>query len=217
VADSAAVLEAIGAERCLVAGWSGGGPHALACAARLEQAAAVLVIAGVAPYGAADLDWQAGMGQENIDEFGAALQGDDELRTYLGGFREALKDIAAADIVASMETLLPEVDRAVLTGEFAEDVAASFREAVRQGIDGWMDDDLAFTRPWGFDFADIGVPTMIWQGTEDLMVPVAHGRWLVAHLPEAAAHVEQGEGHLSVGLGALDRMLDELVAAAGAG
>ena len=216
VADSAAVLEAIGAEHCLVAGWSGGGPHALACAARLEQAAAVLVIAGVAPYGPGDLDWLAGMGQENIDEFGAALQGDDELRTYLGGFREVLKDIAAPDVVASMETLLPEVDRAVLTGEFAEDVAGSFREAVRQGIDGWMDDDLAFTRPWGFEFADIGVPTMIWQGTEDLMVPVAHGRWLAAHVPEVAAHIEDGEGHLSIGLGALDRMLDELVAASGA-
>ena len=51
-ADTAAVLAAIGADRCLIAGWSGGGPHALACGTRLGAAAAVLVIAGIAPYGA---------------------------------------------------------------------------------------------------------------------------------------------------------------------
>jgi pimeloyl-ACP methyl ester carboxylesterase len=75
VGDVVAVLAAIGAERCLVAGWSGGGPHALACAARLDAASAVLVIAGVAPYGVPDLDWTSGMGQDNLDEFSAALAG----------------------------------------------------------------------------------------------------------------------------------------------
>jgi pimeloyl-ACP methyl ester carboxylesterase len=213
--DTAAVLAAVGAERCLVAGWSGGGPHALACAARLDAVAAVLVIAGVAPYGAAGLDWMAGMGEDNIIEFSAALRGEDELRPYLLQEREHLKDVGPADIVASLETLLPEVDRAVLTGEFAEDEAASFREAVRTGVDGWLDDDLAFANPWGFGLEEISVPTMIWQGTADLMVPLRHGQWLASRLPGASAHLEEGEGHLSVGLGALDRMLDELLAASG--
>lgn len=214
-ADTAAVLAAVGAERCLIAGWSGGGPHALACAARLDAVAAVLVIAGVAPYGAEGLDWMAGMGEDNIIEFSAALRGEDELRPYLLRGREHLKDIAAADVAASLETLLPDVDRAVLTGEFAEDTAASFREAVRTGVEGWLDDDLAFASPWGFGLEEISVPTMIWQGTADLMVPFSHGRWLASRLPGASAHLEEGEGHLSVGLGALDRMLDELLGAAG--
>ena len=212
-ADTAAVLAAIGADRCLVAGWSGGGPHALACGARLDAAAAVLVIAGIAPCGAAGLDWMAGMGQENIDEFSAALHGEDRLRPYLMAEREQLKEATAADIVTSLDTLLPDVDRAVLTGEFGEDLAANFHEAMRTGVEGWFEDDMAFTRPWGFELAQIPVPTMIWQGSADLMVPFAHGQWLAAQLPGPSVHLEPEEGHLSVGLGALDRMLDELVGA----
>jgi pimeloyl-ACP methyl ester carboxylesterase len=212
-ADTAAVLAAIGADRCLIAGWSGGGPHALACGARVGATAAVLVIAGGAPYGAAGLDWMAGMGQDNIAEFSAALEGEDQLRSYLLDLREQLKDVTAADIVTSLETLFPDVDRAVLTGEFGEDLAANIREAVRTGVEGWLEDDIAFTRPWGFGLEEISVPVMIWQGSADLMVPFSHGQWLASQLPGASAHLEEGEGHLSVALGALDRMLDELVSA----
>ena len=210
-ADTAAVLDAIGAGRCLVAGWSGGGPHALACGARLGATAAVLVIAGVAPYGAQGLDWMDGMGQDNVTEFSAALQGEDRLRPYLLHEREQLKNATAAGIVASLETLLPDVDKAVLTGEFGEDLVANFHEAMRTGVEGWLEDDLAFAGSWGFELAEISVPTMIWQGSADLMVPFAHGRWLASQLPGASVHLEEGEGHLSVGLGALDRMLDELI------
>jgi pimeloyl-ACP methyl ester carboxylesterase len=213
VADTAAVLAAIGADRCLIAGWSGGGPHALACGARLGATAAVLVIAGVAPYGAAGLDWMAGMGEANIAEYSAALKGEDQLRPYLTGGRERLKDATAADVVTSFETLLPDVDRAVLTGEFGEDLAANFREAVRMGAEGWLEDDIAFTRSWGFGLEEISVPTMIWQGSADLMVPFSHGQWLAAQLPGASVHLEEGEGHLTLLLGALDRMLNELVSA----
>jgi len=215
VADTDAVLAAVDAQRCLTMGWSGGGPHTLACGARLGAAAAVLVVAGVAPYEADGLDWMAGMGEDNIVEFSAALQGEDRLRPYLSEQGEVLRDISAADIVASMESLLPDVDRAALTGEFGEDMAASFREAVSTDVDGWLDDDLAFAKPWGFGLGEISVPVMIWQGSADLMVPFAHGQWLAAGLPAAVTHLEEGEGHLSVGLGKLDAMLDELVKAAG--
>ena len=215
VRDVAAVLDSIGADRCLVAGWSGGGPHALACGARLDAAAAILVIAGVAPYGVRDLNWTSGMGKDNVDEFSAALAGEDTLAPYLWEQHEHLKEIAVSDIVASLASLLPDVDRAVLTDEFGEDVASSFREGLRNGIDGWLDDDLAFTQPWRFDLSEIHRPVTLWQGSADLMVPFAHGEWLASRLPGAYVHLEQGEGHLSIGLGAIDRMLDELVDLAG--
>jgi pimeloyl-ACP methyl ester carboxylesterase len=141
------------------------------------------------------------------------LKGEDQLRSYLIGEREQLKDVTAADIVTSLETLLPDVDRAVLTSEFGEDLAANFREGVRTGVEGWLGDDIAFTRGWGFGLEEVSVPVMIWQGSADLMVPFSHGQWLASHLPGASVHLEQGEGHLSVLLGALDRMLDELVIA----
>lgn len=209
--DTAAVLAAIGATRCLVAGWSGGGPHALACAARLDSVGAALVIAGIAPYGVQGLEWMAGMGADNVAEFEAALEGERRLRPWLTEARKGLKDAAVSDVVSSLETLLTPVDKAVLTGEFGEDLAAGTREAVRAGVEGWLDDDLAFTKPWGFDLNEISVPTMIWQGTADLMVPLAHGKWLASRVPSASVRLEMGEGHLSLALGAIDRMLEELV------
>ncbi len=210
VDDSAQVLDWLGAERCLSAGWSGGGPHALACGARLDAVAGVLVIAGVAPFDA-DLDFLAGMGQGNIDEFSAALEGEAPLRRLLEPEAEHYRSITAAQIVTSLASVLPDVDRDVLTGDIGADLAAQFHAAFAAGVDGMVHDDLAFTRPWGFSLTEVSVPTMIWQGDLDLMVPFAHGQWLAAHLPHARAHLESGEGHLSIGVGALARMLDELV------
>jgi len=112
--------------------------------------------------------------------------------------------------VSALSTLLPDVDRAVLTDEYGEDMARSFAEALRVGVDGWVDDDLAFVQPWAFDLAELKVPTFVWQGTEDLMVPCRHGQWLGEQIPGVTAHLEQGGGHLSVAVGSFARMLDEL-------
>lgn len=215
VSDASAVLEALGIERCLVAGWSGGGPHALACAARLDAVAAGLVIVGVGPGDSPDLDFLAGMGEANVTEFTAAARDEPSLRAFLDEAGAELRDVTAAGVVDSLDTLLPDVDRALLTDEFAEDLAASFREAVRVGVDGWFDDDIAFLHPWGFSLEEVRVPTSLWHGTEDLMVPVAHGRYMATRIPGVAAHVEDGGGHLSILLGAMDRMLDELIERAG--
>ena len=211
VGDTAVVLAALGIEECLVAGWSGGGPHALACAARLGGVRAALVIAGVAPYRADDLDFLAGMGEDNVAEFAAALEGEDALHAFLAQLHPELGNVTPEGIIESLRSLLPDVDRAALTSEFGEDMAASFHEALRVGIDGWFDDDMAFVRPWGFGLDEVRVPTSLWQGDVDLMVPFAHGEWLAAHVPEVSAHLLAGEGHLSIGLGELDAMLDELV------
>ena len=123
--------------------------------------------------------------------------------------------MGGGDVADALAGLLPDVDRAVLTDEFAEDLAASTREGLRSGVDGWLDDDLAFVRPWGFDLAEIRVPVMLWQGSADLMVPFGHGKWLAARVPGATVHLEEGEGHVSVMVGAVDRILDELVALSG--
>ena len=64
-ADTAAIADWLGVERFYTAGRSGGGPHALACAALLpDRVIAAATIAGVAPEDAEGLDWLAGMGQE---------------------------------------------------------------------------------------------------------------------------------------------------------
>jgi pimeloyl-ACP methyl ester carboxylesterase len=211
--DIKALVATLGAKRCLVAGWSGGGPHAIACAARVPEVAAALIIAGVAPFGVPGLDFTAGMGEESLTEFAAALEGETRLREYLDVQREYLREATAAHILVALSTLLPEVDRAVMTDEFAEDMERSFHEALVSGVDGWLDDDLAFVHPWGFDLDEISCPVMVWQGSADLMVPFSHGEWLASNVPGVTAHLEEGEGHLSIGVGALEPMLDELVIA----
>ena len=105
------------------------------------------------------------------------------------------------------------MDLACLTGEAAEDLAADMADGLARGIDGWLDDDLAFVRPWGFELAALALtPVSVWQGDADLMVPFAHGEWLTAHVPGVRAHLLAGEGHLSIGIGSLDAVLDELMA-----
>lgn len=210
-ADVTAILDHLGVEKAMTAGWSGGGPHALATGALLpDRITGVLSIAGVAPYDAEGLDFLGGMGEGNIEEFGAALKGEGELWPLLEGMRAELKNATPEAILSELSSLLPEVDRKEITDEAGEEMAANFREALKNGVDGWGDDDLAFTVPWGFDLAAMSVPTFVWQGSADLMVPFAHGQWLAANVHGATAHLLDGEGHLSVGVGAMPQMLDEL-------
>jgi pimeloyl-ACP methyl ester carboxylesterase len=212
VEDSAAVLEAIGAERCYVIGWSGGGPHALACAARLPGVIAVATIGGVAPYPADGLDWAAGMGAENIEEFDAALAGPDELIAFMERASPQLRVVKADEVAAAFGDLIDEVDRGALTGAFSAWSAEVFHEALRVGYWGWFDDDMAFMRPWGFALDEIRVPTFVWQGAHDRMVPYAHSEWLAAHIPGARSRLFAEHGHLSLAVDSVPRIVDELLA-----
>src|SRR4029078_68469 len=75
---------------------------------------------------------------------------------------------------------------------------ANTSAALAPGVDGWRDDDLAFVAPWGFDVADIGVPALLLQGTEHLMLRPQHGRWLAGHIPGVEAEISETEGHLTL-------------------
>ena len=198
-ADVATILDALGHDRFVVLGWSGGGPHALACAALLpDRCAAAATLAGVAPYDAEGLDWTAGMGAENVEEFMLAVTHPEQLWDVIEPQAPELANVTGPEVAEMLSGLTDEVDRAALSGEFAEAVAATFRRAVINGVGGWHDDDLAFAGPWGFDLAAINVPVSVWQGAHDLMVPFGHGEWLAAHIPTAKAHLYPDEGHLSL-------------------
>jgi pimeloyl-ACP methyl ester carboxylesterase len=212
VADTAEVLAAVGATEAYVAGHSGGGPHALACAARLPGVRSALVIAGVGPADGGDLEFLAGMGEENLVEFGHAAGGEEELRPYLEAQRAELAAATPAAIIATLATILPEIDRRALGAELGEDLAEGMAEGLRRSVDGWLDDDLAFLAPWGFALEEVRVPVSIWQGDADLMVPFAHGEWLAARVPGVDARLLPGEGHLSIAVGLIEPMLDALLA-----
>jgi pimeloyl-ACP methyl ester carboxylesterase len=219
--DTAAVLDDLGAGSFVTAGWSGGGPHALACAAALPgRCLAAASIAGVAPYQAPGLDWLAGMGPENVAEFGAALAGQAELTAFLDREAATMGAVTGQDVAQAFGGLVIEADQAVLTGEFADHVAACLRAALSSGIAGWRDDDLAFTRDWGFSLdpainGETPLRAAIWQGDQDRMVPFAHGQWLAAAIPGARVHLMPGDGHLSMTVSAFDQILDDLLDLAG--
>jgi pimeloyl-ACP methyl ester carboxylesterase len=216
VGDCRAVLDALGVDRALVAGVSGGGPHALASATLLpDRFAAALVIVGVAPADADGLEFLAGMGAANVEEFGAAFHGEAVLRPYLEEQAAELRAGGVADLIRAWESMLPDVDQRVLNGDLGQEFMNGVHHALSGTVDGWLDDDLAFVRPWGFDLADLHIPTTMWHGGLDLMVPFSHGRWLAEHLPGVEAHLERNEGHLSVRVGRFGAMLDDLLALAG--
>jgi pimeloyl-ACP methyl ester carboxylesterase len=197
--DVATILDAFGLGRFVTVGWSGGGPHALACAALLpDRCAGAATLAGVAPYDADGLDFLAGMGEENVREFGAAARSRAALEALLEAEAAELSQVSGERIAAALGDLVDDVDRAALTGDFAEATAGLTRAALATGSAGWLDDDLAFVKPWGFDLSAIAVPVAVWQGAHDRMVPFAHGEWLAAAIPGARAHLSDDEGHISL-------------------
>jgi pimeloyl-ACP methyl ester carboxylesterase len=117
-------------------------------------------------------------------------------------------------MVAAFASVLPEVDRTAMNDEVGADLVAQINEGLRHGVDGWVDDDLALTSPWGFSPASVETPVALWQGDADLMVPFAHGQWLAEALPRVDANLLSGEGHLSIAVGAAEQMLDSLLALA---
>ena len=216
-ADVAAILDHLGAGQFVTAGWSGGGPHALACAALLPgRCLAAASLAGPAPRRAEGLDWLAGMGPENIEEFTAAAESGEKLDQMLAGEAAELADVTGGQVAAALGGLLSAADQAVLSDAFAGYLAESFRAALRGGAAGWRDDDLAFVGDWGFSVADCAaVPTAVWQGDQDLMVPFGHGTWLAGHVPGARAHLLPEEGHLTFATGRYGFVLDDLLDLAG--
>lgn len=118
-------------------------------------------------------------------------------------------------IIKELSTLLPPVDKeALLSSEqLGQYMIDTFAEGLKINSDGWVDDDLAFTKPWGFELDEIKVPILLYQGTEDKMVPYAHGEWLVKHLPQEYLHqnLTQGQGHISIFVGRSDKVINELL------
>lgn len=208
--DVAAILDQLGAERFLTVGWSGGGPHALACAFLLPgRCLAAASLAGVAPYPAAGLDWLAGMAEDNVGEFTAALTGEQELSGLLESMAPVLQELTADQLADGLGELASAADKEALRGEVADYLVASFKAAVSDGIAGWRDDDLAFVRDWGFSFTGDAAPVAVWQGDQDAMVPFGHGKWLAEHIPAARTHFMTGAGHINLPFGEVfDELLD---------
>jgi pimeloyl-ACP methyl ester carboxylesterase len=187
-----------------VTGASGGGPHALACAARLpDRVVRATCIVGVAPLGSPGLGqeaWLAGQDPENVKEFGWAIEGEDVLYPELEREQAKMAARVADDpkkVLGDFE--LSDADRDELARpERMQIVRESVAEQAAGGVAGWVDDDLAFVQRWGFTVDEIAVPVLIRYGLTDVLVPAAHGEWLAANVPGCVVAVDEGAGHLGV-------------------
>ena len=198
-ADAADLADALGIERFAVVGRSGGGPHALACAALLpDRVVRAAALVSIAPYAPMDRErWFAGMSEGNRIEYSAAEAGREKLEALLGELGSLIREDPEAHLPFDRAELT-RADRAVMADFGIRGMMrANFGEAMRVSADGWIDDTLSFVRPWGFDPAAIAVPVRLWHGTEDVHSPVAHTEWLSARIAQANTVIQSGAGHFA--------------------
>jgi len=196
--DVRAIADVFGFPKFAVLGRSGGGPHALACAALLpDRVSRVASLVGLAPYSAPGLDWLSGMVESNRRQYGAAVRGPAELRRMLYPQVVAMRD-NPEHFARQLAASATEEDRAVLDDpEYHSKLVASMSEAIDRSLDGWAADNLAFTRPWGFEPHWICVPTLLWHGVWDVFSPVAHARWLAERIRGAILLLSERGTHLN--------------------
>jgi pimeloyl-ACP methyl ester carboxylesterase len=200
VSDVAAIADSLGIGKFAVTGGSGGGPHCLAVAAGLpDRVTRVACIVGVAPYDVLGERWYDGMDPENVTEFGWALEGESTLEVELTRTTAEMKARMADDPATVLGDFdIPDEDREILSRpDIARVLVEAINECVRTGIWGWADDDIAFTKPWGFDPATITVPAAVWWGSKDVLVPPSHGEWLARTIPGALARIDDSGGHMA--------------------
>jgi pimeloyl-ACP methyl ester carboxylesterase len=184
-ADVAGIADALGIARFTVMGHSGGGSHALACAALLPERVTVAVsVSAIAPFDAAGLDWFEGMAPAAQSMLRSAVRGRDALAAHL----------ASAEF--DPEEFTPE-DHAALRGPWGW-LGSVAGKAVRGGGDGQLEDELAYVAPWGFDVARVRSPVLLVQGGADRICPAGHGQWLAERIRSAELWLRPDDGHISV-------------------
>lgn len=206
--DVLAVVDELGIPRFSVLGYSGGGPYALACAARISAARLVrtVVVAGIGPVGSPgqhrSIGWTLYSGAP------APIRG--PMAQLSGALASRVPDRLA---VTSARMTLPRSDRTALADpRVAAGLLRTWREAFRSGHQGARSDIAIYTRPWGVDVDSIRAPVHVWHGTDDRNVPVSVGRHLAGQIPGCSATIVAGAGHLSIVRESLGEILSSATA-----
>ncbi|MFI6643393.1 alpha/beta fold hydrolase [Streptomyces sp. NPDC050504] len=212
VDDVTAIADAIGLDEFAVVGRSGGAPHALACAAKLpDRVTKTAALVGLAPWDAAGLDWFDGMTAHNVEAYTSAADDPDGLvASFTSRSAEIRKD--PIRLLEDLRRELTDSDRMVVNDSGVRAMLLrNFHEGLRTSAWGWIDDAIAFCRPWGFDPAEIKGPVLLWHGELDVFSPVGHSRWLAERIPGATVELEPAASHFDA-LHALPRILTWLLA-----
>jgi pimeloyl-ACP methyl ester carboxylesterase len=198
--DVRAIAAALGFTRCAVWGFSGGGPHALACGALAgDLVAAVATIGSPAPPDAPGLDYFAGMSDDARQDIELLRADRVEWARVSAQQREASLAMTAAELVDNWSAGKARADGVALRGDFGVWLHRAVQEGMAPAIDGALEDNIAiFSSQWGFELRSIAVPVKIWHGAQDRFVPYSHGCWLAERIPGAEAHLDDADGHMTV-------------------
>jgi pimeloyl-ACP methyl ester carboxylesterase len=200
VAEAADLLEI---SRFCVAGGSGGGPYALACAWGLpHRVLRAAVISSVGPYRVAGIT--KGMRWQNQVGFRLGSRWPALARALMRSMRRSITERPERTIDALARAMSPADAAVVGRPEVREILVADITEAFRQGSAGAAWDVVVLGRPWGFSLHEIGTEVHLWQGEADTLVPPAMGRYLAEQIPRCHARLLPGEGHLLI----IDHMTD---------
>jgi pimeloyl-ACP methyl ester carboxylesterase len=210
--DIRRLCDALGLEEIAVAGLSGGGPYALACAhAMPDRVVQVAILGGVAPAVGADAA-QGGV-SPLVRRFSPLLR---MARNPLGRMMRGLVlglEPMSARMIDAFAAFMPAGDQRVFEDEL---IRAMFVEDLLLGARTHMQalilDAALFGRDWGFRLDEVEVPVHMWYGDSDNIVPLAHGEFMARRLPRATFKVRPDEGHLG-GLAAADEVFDAILAA----
>lgn len=188
----AQVADLLQVSKFAVAGWSSGGPYALACAAAMPQRVrAVATVAGMAPLETIRHVFELGLWADRL----------------LIPTARWLPQVAAAlmwlawrlpDRYLAWEARHGAVgsrDGAALEAAIASLVAA-VRESTRGGVRGMVDEYCRYYGSWGFDLENVRQSVTVWQGEQDNWLPMKHARRLASALPNSTLRVVPSTGHL---------------------
>jgi len=207
-ADVAELADRLALERFDVVGVSGGGPYALACAARIpERISGVALVGALGPLARRDL--MDGMVTLNRVALAAGARVAPLARVAIGLAARVVRRYPER-YLARMLACAPSADRNVLADSTYRTLfAESMAEALRQGGRGAAWELPLLARPWGFALEEVRTPVRVWQGLSDNIVPPAMARYLAAGLPLGELHCLPDEGHLSLIVRHLDAVLGD--------
>ncbi|MFF3322364.1 alpha/beta fold hydrolase [Streptomyces sp. NPDC002889] len=221
--DVLAIADALELKQYSVVGRSGGGPHALACAAiNPDRVASAAAVVSVAPPDAEGLEWMAGMAESNVMTYSLMARHSPDLAqvgALLARNADAIRRNPSS-LLNSLNEEMPDVDRLVVEDAGIRDLLQiNYLSAVGRYTGspsegdhppqptGWVDDLVSFREPWGFRPEDTeGVPVLLWHGEQDVFAPVSHFQWLAEHIPGASAVLQPSAAHFAA-LPALPRIL----------
>ncbi len=192
-ADVAEVADRLGLPRFHIVGLSGGGPFAAACAHALPDRVAGLALVCPVPPSEHKAAWSGGVA--HLFRLGRHPRLAHRLFSVM---RPLLKRrlITPSTLVGKS---LPESDRAALTPALVQGLARVWREGLGRSVQGALCDAFIYAKPWGIALDQMRVPTAIWCGADDTLIPLAS---LAAYqaIPGATLTVIPGEGHYSLAL-----------------